>query len=114
VVSIINRASVQELEDRLGQPVDPLRFRGNLIVSGWPAWSEFDRVGQEIVTTSGVVLRGIKRIERCAATNVDPVTGARDMMVPRALMEFYGHADCGLYAEVVSGGTVARGDGVEG
>jgi uncharacterized protein YcbX len=33
-VSIINRASVQALEEMVGAPVDPLRFRGNLLVEG--------------------------------------------------------------------------------
>ena len=34
VVSIINLASVAELENDVGAPVDPLRFRGNLYVDG--------------------------------------------------------------------------------
>ncbi len=40
VVSIINLASVAAVEDMLGAPVDPLRFRANVYVTGWPAWSE--------------------------------------------------------------------------
>ena len=30
------------------QPVHPLRFRANLYVSGWPAWHEFDLLGQTL------------------------------------------------------------------
>jgi uncharacterized protein YcbX len=37
VVSIINLASVATVEDMIGAPVNPLRFRGNLYVSNWPA-----------------------------------------------------------------------------
>ncbi len=48
VVSIINLASVAAIEGAVGAPVHPLRFRGNVYVSGWPAWHEFDLVGQEI------------------------------------------------------------------
>ena len=48
VVSIINLASVAAIEDLLGVPVHPLRFRANLYVTGWPAWREFDLVGQDI------------------------------------------------------------------
>src|SRR5262249_56058456 len=47
VVSIINLASVAAVETAAGAPVNPLRFRGNLYVTGWPAWHEFsllDRV----------------------------------------------------------------------
>ncbi len=46
VVSIINLASVAAIEDMVGAPVNPLRFRGNVYVEGWPAWSELDLVGQ--------------------------------------------------------------------
>src|SRR5215510_6425398 len=48
VVSIINLSSVAAVETATGAAVNPLRFRGNLYVSGWPAWGEFDLVGQEI------------------------------------------------------------------
>ena len=41
---------------------------------------------------------------RCAATEVDPDTGIRDLPIPRTLMQTYGHADCGVYAEVIEGG----------
>ena len=32
----------------MGAPVHPLRFRANLYVDGWPAWHEFDLLGQEL------------------------------------------------------------------
>jgi hypothetical protein len=54
----------------------------------------------------------VKRIVRCAATNVDPETGIRDLAIPDALQRAYGHADCGIYAEVVAAGEVAGGDRV--
>jgi uncharacterized protein YcbX len=109
VVSIINLASVAALEDVVGAPVDPLRFRVNLYVSGWPAWREFDLLGQELAI-SDARLKVVKRIVRCAATNVDPATGMRDLAIPDALMQAYGHADCGVYAEVITGGEIAAGD----
>src|SRR4051812_25095513 len=37
VVSIINLASLAETECAIGAAVDPLRFRANLYVTGWPA-----------------------------------------------------------------------------
>jgi uncharacterized protein YcbX len=110
VVSIINLASVAAIEDVIGAPVHPLRFRGNIYVSGWAAWREFDFVGQEITVGKRVRLRVIKRIMRCAATNVDPDTGMRDLSIPDALMRCFGHADCGVYAEVVEPGEIAVGD----
>jgi uncharacterized protein YcbX len=112
VVSFINLASVAELESAMGAPVDPVRFRGNIYVRGWPAWSEFDLLGKEI-TIGSARLKVFKRIVRCAATEVDPSTGIRDLRVPRALMDNFGHTDCGVYAEVIAGGDIARGDRIE-
>src|SRR6185437_12041326 len=109
VVSIINLASVAAVENAAGAPVNPLRFRGNIYVQGWPAWHEFGLLGREIGL--GIArLKVIKRIVRCAATEVDPDSGLRDVPVPSTLMQAFGHADCGVYAEVMTGGQVLVGD----
>jgi hypothetical protein len=111
VVSIINLASVAAVEEVVRTGVDPLRFRGNVHVAGWPAWHEFDLLGQEI-TMGAARLKIVKRIVRCAATNVDPATGIRDLQIPNTLMQRFGHMDCGVYAEVVAGGEISVGDGI--
>ena len=90
----------------------PLRFRGNLQVEGWPAWHEFDLLNREISIGPSARLKVVKRIVRCAATEVDPDTGIRDLEIPRTLMKTYGHADCGVYAEVIEAGPIAVGDPV--
>ena len=113
VVSIINLASVAALEDVTGAAVNPLRFRGNLQVEGWPAWHEFDVLNREIRVGPSVRLKVVKRIVRCAATEVDPDTGIRDLVIPRTLMENLGHTDCGIYGEVITGGTITSGDEVK-
>src|SRR5215471_860823 len=112
VVSIINLASLAELETIVGAPINPLRFRANLYVRGWPAWAELDLVGREIAVGRSVRLKVVKRIVRCAATNVDPDTGIRDLTIPDTLMRNLGHMDCGVYAEVIAGGPIAPGDEV--
>lgn len=109
-VSIINLASVADLEARLGVPVDPLRFRGNVMVEDLPPWAELDLADRELTAPSGLRLQVIKRIERCAATNVDPATGIRDLQIPKALMQSYGHVDCGIYCRIVTGGTLSEGE----
>jgi uncharacterized protein len=109
VVSIINLASVAAIEGVVGAPVDPLRFRANVYVTGWPAWHEFDLLDRQI-TIGGAGLKVVKRIVRCAATNVDPATGIRDLAIPTTLLQHFGHGDCGIYAEVVAPGTIAVGD----
>ena len=111
VVSLINLASVAAVENAVGVPVDPLRFRGNVYVSGWPAWREFDLLGKTVDICSAR-LKIVKRIVRCAATNVEPRTGIRDLQIPNTLMQAFGHMDCGVYAEVTAGGTIATGDAI--
>ena len=113
VVSIINLTSVAELEAAAGAPVNPLRFRGNLHVRGWPAWHEFSLLGAEIAIGRQVQLKVVKRITRCAATEVDPDTAIRDLPIPRTILDTYGHMDCGIYAEVLGGAAISEGDRIE-
>ena len=109
-VSLINLASVAAVEALVDAPVDPLRFRGNVHLEGLEPWAEFDLVGRVLRTPSGVRLKVTKRIERCAATNVDPVSGMRDLDIPKTLMRRLGHPDCGVYAKVLEGGPLAEGE----
>jgi uncharacterized protein YcbX len=112
VVSIIGLASLQALEQKAGMALDPLRFRANVYVSGGAPWAEFGWIGQEI-QLGAARLRVVKRIIRCAATEVNPETAARDADPPRWLRQHFGHADLGVYAEVLEGGRVAVGDALE-
>ena len=109
-VSILNLESVRELERRLGRPVDPARFRANVLVEGWPAWSEYGLEPGRGLQLGGARLGLLADIDRCAATHVDPRTGIKDIDMVPALHGAYGHICCGIYAEVVQGGTVAVGD----
>ena len=112
VVSIINLASVAALEDAIGAPVNPMRFRGNLYVTGWPAWHELELLNREIRIGADTRLKAVKRIVRCAATDVDPDTGIRDLAIPATLQRAFGHCDCGIYADVTRGGEIGIGDDV--
>jgi len=111
-VSLVGTASVAELASRSGAALDPLRFRANLLFSGAGAFAELDWLGREILL-GGARLRVFKRTQRCAATEVNPDTAERDAQVPRWLRQHYGHADMGVYAEVLEGGRVAVGDALE-
>jgi uncharacterized protein len=111
VVSIVNLGSIAAIEAVVGRTVDPLRFRANLYVGGWPAWHEFELLGQTLAI-GGARLKVVKRIVRCAAVNVDPQTAARDLDLPHTLMRRFGHADCGVYAEVIAGGNISVGDAI--
>lgn len=108
-VHIVNLATLREVERVVGRPLDPIRFRPNIIVDGPPPWAEFDWMDREI-SLGPVRLKVVERTTRCAATNVDPKTGARDMDIPAALRRAFGHMDVGVYATVATGGTLAIGD----
>jgi len=108
-VSLINRASIAALEEAMGVPVDPLRFRANVYLEGAPAWREHDWVGCEI-TLGAARLRVVSPITRCAATQVNPVTAQRDLDIVAALERAFGHINMGVYAEVVAGGEISLGD----
>ncbi|MEQ8601802.1 MAG: MOSC domain-containing protein [Marivibrio sp.] len=110
-VSIINLASVRDIERVAREPVDPLRFRGNLYLDGAQAWAEQDWIGRKL-QIGDAVLEVVEPIERCAATNVNPVDGAVDMNVPMTLRRGFGHVQCGVYARVTAGGRVGVGDAV--
>jgi uncharacterized protein YcbX len=112
VVSLINLASVADLARRAGAPRDKLRFRANLYFSGAPAWSELEWVGREFLA-GRARLRVVKRIPRCAATEVNPETAERDANPVKELRAAFGHPDLGIYAEVIEGGVLAVGDAIE-
>jgi uncharacterized protein YcbX len=112
-VSIVNLASVRELEARIGRAVDPLRFRANLYVEGWPAWIENEAGEGAKVRIGGAEASLFKPIVRCVATHVDPQTGERDMDVVKALFDNFGHLHCGIYVHVTEGGVLAEGDKAE-
>ncbi len=111
VLSLINMETVRTIGGEIGKPVHPIRFRGNVYVEGLPAWEEFGWVGRQ-VSAGGVTFEVTKRIDRCAATNVDPETAARDLNIPKSLMHGFGHVDCGVYLRVLAGGQLSVGDAI--
>jgi uncharacterized protein YcbX len=110
-IHIINLDSLAALERVAGRPLDPLRFRANVHVSGFGPWAELDLVGQRLKLGS-VDVEVFKRTTRCEATSVNPVTAQRDIAVPALLQRHFGHTDFGVYAKVTGGGTLTVGDSV--
>ena len=108
-VSLINRASLDDLAGAIGRLVDPRRMRGNVLLDGMAPWEEFGLLGKTIAIGAARLVV-TKRIERCAATNVDPATGERDMEIPATLMRRFGHMDCGVYARIKTAGLIRVGD----
>ena len=74
-VLVIGRASLDELNARLGEPTTMRRFRPNLVVEGARPFAEDHwwriRIGE-------VELEGAENCERCAFPTIDPDTGEKD------------------------------------
>ncbi len=112
VVSMINMASLHDLEAKVGARRHRRRFRANVWFSGVPAWGERAWIGQQI-QMGGAVLKVIRNIPRCPATEVNPETAERDANPVAELTRLYGHKDLGVYAEVIEGGRFSAGDAIE-
>jgi uncharacterized protein YcbX len=112
VVSLINLGSLRDFEAKVGARRHRRRFRANVWFSGAPAWREREWVGQTL-QLGGAVLRVVKPITRCPATQVNPETAERDADPVAELRSLYGHVELGVHAEVVEGGRFAVGDAIE-
>lgn len=74
-VLMISRASLEDLNRRLPEPIPMARFRPNVVIDGVEAYAED---AMTCFRAGAVVLRGIKRSDRCAITTTDQETGARN------------------------------------
>ena len=82
---------------------------GNILIDGGKPWEEFDWIGKKI-NVGECVLEVFKRTQRCAATNVNPVNGLRDINIPNEINTHYGHLDLGIYTKVIKSGNVSISD----
>ena len=110
-LTLINLASLAALSRVVGQPLDPLRFRANVHVEGLAPWAEKAWAGQ-MLAIGGTRFRVRGQIDRCAATNVAPDTGKRDLNLPKTLSSAFGGNFFGVYLDVLDPGEVAVGDPV--
>lgn len=116
-VVLINRASVSDIERVAGRPVDPRRFRANLLIDGPPPWEELNWIGREVRigtngTNGGALLRVTEAMPVHPAAEVNPETGDIDLNLDKAMKQGLGHDSFGILCEVVEGGTVTVGDTV--
>lgn len=111
-VSIVNVASVTAIAAAAGRPrLDPRRFRANIVIEAPTPWCEFDWVGQTL-SIGTARLEILKRIDRCAAIDVDPDVGVRDGRLVETMERVFRHHDCGVYARIAEGGALAVGNRV--
>lgn len=82
---LISRASLEDLNGRLPQPVPMNRFRPNLVVSGCEAFAED---GWRRIRIGQMELDVAKPCSRCVMPSIVQETGERDPHINRALAAF--------------------------
>lgn len=117
-VSIVSEASVEELarQGNEGRPLDARRFRMLIQVAAARPHQEDEWIGSE-VRIGHAVVRVTRPDSRCVITTQDPDTGRRDFPTLHAIKAYRGmregrRIDFGVYADVVTPGSVAVGDEV--
>jgi uncharacterized protein YcbX len=109
-ISLLGLASLRALAGLAGRrQLEPGRMRMNFGLEGLPPWGEFDLVGKT-VRLGGARVQIVKPTERCAAINVAPGRGVRDVRLLPMMEERLGHHNCGVYAKVIDSGEVRVGD----
>ncbi len=111
-ISILNLASLRELEKAAGVKIDPLRFRPNIIIDGVPPWQEFGWAGKTGQLGSAEIYF-TKPTGRCLATHANPETGTRDLKTMHLLKDNFGHTQMGVYAQIRRDGMVSLDDTLE-
>ena len=111
-VSLINLETLAALGEVVGRPLEKERerFRANIYVRDLPAWAEAEWEGRTLLLNGEPAFIARERIGRCVATEVNPETGARDVVIPRTMLQELGHKDCGLYLEPIANVTLKPGD----
>ena len=71
---LIGEPSLQDLVQKVGRPLEMLRFRPNLVIEGGAAFAED---GWKRIRIGDVEFRVVKPCSRCILTTIDPQTGER-------------------------------------
>ena len=110
-ISLAGLGTLNALSDRVGQPLDPRRFRINFWIDGLKPWEEFNWIGRDI-KIDGLLFHVEEPITRCLATTANPETGVRDADILGALDSGWGHRDLGVYLRALDSGKISLGDAV--
>jgi len=110
-VTLVGTATLRDLAERLGRPVEAARFRATLLVETDEPYVEDTWLGAEIGVGAARLRVGV-RVPRCAVIDHDPDTGAKDLRLLRALVgsrptNAAAEPVLGVYAACVRPGVVA-------
>lgn len=114
-VLLVNGASIAELAKHAGMDVPAARFRANVVVDGFPAWSE---ESWKRVRLGDLELEITKPCARCKIITIDQWTGSEGPRVPLEILKTGPKGEqpksiLGMYLRVLRPGSVKVGDPVE-
>jgi uncharacterized protein len=107
-VSLINVATVREVEREAARRLDVLRFRPNIVIEshGVEPFAEDQWVGKTLrfgTDDNGPAVSITMRDLRCVIINLDPETGEADSSVMKAALRLNAN-HAGVYATVIGSG----------
>jgi len=135
-VHIVNRATIREFSEKVGQNLNAMRFRPNIIIDGLDPWEEFNWVGRTLrvvskdddsktsasgdtdttntststsTTSASLIVKVLTKTVRCEGIGIDPLdpmTGKLD--IPNLLSKNY--PEHGPYLGVYASLEVIGGD----
>lgn len=111
-ISLVSQATLDAISQAANAPVDVRRFRPNILIDGVSAWEEFNWVGKELQLGKTKIAVSV-RIGRCVNIDVNPDTGERDLGLFSLLPKQFGHAQTGVLATVIAGGSLQIGDDLQ-
>jgi len=112
-VSLLNMATLAEIAKATGQEISPMRFRGNICVTGLEPWQEMEWEGRTIAVDGKPLFEVFAITGRCPATKVNLKTGERDIEMLDVLSENFGHTKCGVYMTAIDDGLIKTGSKLE-
>tara|TARA_B100001559_G_C16357838_1_gene555884 strand:+ start:105 stop:881 length:777 start_codon:yes stop_codon:yes gene_type:complete len=111
-ISLINLSSIKDFEEKIGEKIEPQRFRGNFYVEGVRAWEERNWINN-IVKINNITFKVEKNIPRCVAINLKPKTDDNSLNLLKSLKKSFNHFDMGIYLTAQGDGKIKIGDKLE-
>lgn len=109
-VSIQTSGGHAQVEAAHGTPLDPRRFRTNIVIDSDLATGGWQGLRLAFgAPEDGAVVQCADPIARCVLTTIHPETGAKDPRVLRTIAKAFGNA-YGLYATPARPGLIRLGD----
>ncbi|HYD30849.1 MAG TPA: MOSC N-terminal beta barrel domain-containing protein [Azospirillaceae bacterium] len=110
-VSIINAASLADVERALRMTVSPWRWRANLMIENLPSWAEEGWIGRPLLLGEATLIVTAPTAVSAMADMMPPGQG-NGVTLSHAYRRAFTRATFGVLARVAVGGRVAVGDAV--